>query len=196
MGTTVLRKAKGITTADFFAQEFGEKYAKAVVATATKPSVFYAVVEVPAADNTKLVADERGMVRYAYVVETGRGDGANRLLNFSYKEMTEFSGPIQSDCPERLLKLLSPLADPEAAEGSSSWARAWRQRCQRRADLDKALVVGREFKLSEVLGFSDGVQADRFRLVFRKGATMKFRRTIDNRMIRLSADQISQLQAA
>ncbi len=41
--------------------------------------------------------------------------------NFGYKDMSEDMGPCQSECPERILKLLTPTASEYAIE--------WRKRC-------------------------------------------------------------------
>lgn len=41
--------------------------------------------------------------------------------NFAYKEMDETCGPGQSECPDSILKLLSPT--------DSEYALAWRKRC-------------------------------------------------------------------
>lgn len=195
MGTTVLHREKGQTAAAFFAEEFGEAYAKAVRATASKPGVFFAVVEVPAAEKQNLVPDENGMVRYCWVVRTGHGDGRRALANFSYAEQTEFMGPLEANCPVRLLDMLSPIKDDGRDDTPSAWARGWRRKCRDRAALDAALVVGAEFTLDQPLRFSDKVEADRFRLVERKGATLSFRRTIDGMRVRLAAHQIADLKA-
>jgi hypothetical protein len=51
-----------------------------------------------------------------------------RYYNFGYKAMDEGMGPCERSCPERILKLLTPL--PEREEGSSSsWAAEWRRDC-------------------------------------------------------------------
>lgn len=64
--------------------------------------------------------------------------------NFSYKEMDETCGPGQSECPDSILKLLSPT--------DSEWANAWRKRCEdynakRKAKLTPAtLAIGTKIR--------------------------------------------------
>jgi hypothetical protein len=47
--------------------------------------------------------------------------------NFCYKDMTEHSGPNVVECPQRIMKLLSPLDDTNDPNG---WARAWRRKVE------------------------------------------------------------------
>lgn len=195
MGTTVLHKAKGTTTADFFAAEFGAEYAKAVIGTATTSSAFYAVLEVDAEQNTSLVPDENGKVRYAYVIRTGGGDGRG-YFNFSYKVQTEFSGPLETQCPARLLDRLSPFKD-DANGDSDGWARNWREACRKRIQVMQALkTVGVTVKLPNAVQFTDKVSEDTFILASRKGTTLRFLRSGDRRLVRLSAYQIDNLEIA
>ena len=62
-----LREPRRYTDAEFFAKEFGERYRNSVKATATKKNTFYAVCEVDAAEEDRLVADENGKVRFCVV---------------------------------------------------------------------------------------------------------------------------------
>lgn len=50
---------------------------------------------------------------------------------FGYKEMDETMGPCCYDCPESILKLLSPT--------DSKYANEWRQKCHERHEQKKAL---------------------------------------------------------
>jgi len=50
---------------------------------------------------------------------------SRNYYNFSYKDMTEHSGPYQHDCPKRIMNLLTPLNDENDTNG---WAREWRKR--------------------------------------------------------------------
>ena len=51
--------------------------------------------------------------------------------NFSYKDMDETCGPFCYDCPESILKLLSPT--------TSEFAQKWRDGCRKHRKLRKAL---------------------------------------------------------
>lgn len=72
------------------------------------------------------------------------------------KDMSEFEGPNESECPERILDLLTPLDDRSDPRG---WARAWRARCranhQRRARA-RALAPGDVIRFPNPFSFSDG----------------------------------------
>jgi len=48
-------------------------------------------------------------------------------MNFSYKDLTEFSGPVEIDCPQKIFKLLTPLND---INDPNNWAREWRKNVQ------------------------------------------------------------------
>ena len=51
-------------------------------------------------------------------------------FNFGYKDMEEGDGPCESDCPERIMKLLDPVENSYSPDTSTyNWASAWRQRC-------------------------------------------------------------------
>lgn len=74
--------------------------------------------------------------------------------NFGYKDMCESMGPVQAECPERILKLLTPTDNENANE--------WRQRCWNRINDKKnrpkivknnVLIYGdKEYKVIETLG--------------------------------------------
>lgn len=50
-------------------------------------------------------------------------------FNFSYKDMDETCGPGYYDCPESILKLLSPT--------NNEWANEWRKKCREHNDRKK-----------------------------------------------------------
>lgn len=50
---------------------------------------------------------------------------------FCYKDMTENAGPYNYDCPESILKLLSPTDNEYALE--------WRQKCRKKAEQKRKL---------------------------------------------------------
>lgn len=54
---------------------------------------------------------------------------------FCYKEMDETEGPFYYDCPESILKLLSPTDDERANE--------WRTKCKQRKELQKTINKAR-----------------------------------------------------
>lgn len=70
--------------------------------------------------------------------------------NFGYKDMCESMGPYQTECPERILKLLTPT--------SSEFAIKWRMECwagiQKRKETK--LTVGDMVKFKSLIKFRDG----------------------------------------
>jgi hypothetical protein len=167
-------RPRGMTDAGFFQQEWPND-SKKFVATASKSGVFYAVYEIDAAQEPSLVPDANGKVRLAMVVLTRRAPKSE--YNFGYKDMTEFSGPCEADCPERLLELLSPFrreAAFAAAKYSQSarWAANWRARCwtnvAKRKDKLK-LKHGMQVKLPKAVTFGNGATLDTFMVEQRPG---------------------------
>jgi len=89
-----------------------------------------------------------------------------RGYNFSYKSMSEFVGPCKSECPERILKLLSDLNDQNDQNG---YAREWRKRCKEtilnRKKLSTANFV---IKTNEPLNFRSGANYQYFKKIGRR----------------------------
>lgn len=73
----------------------------------------------------------------------------NTYYNFSYKDMTEGCGPSQSDCPKRILDMLSPV-EKLYCEGSKSreWATEWRNRCRTHKPKGAKVRIGDTIKLA------------------------------------------------
>lgn len=78
--------------------------------------------------------------------------------NFGYKDMDETCGPTQSECPERILKLLTPT--------DSQWANEWRERCWAHIHQKKArpkVKSGDTMQFAQPLHFTNGFEGDSFR---------------------------------
>ncbi len=86
----------------------------------------------------------------------------NSNYNFTYKDMTEFVGPIEVNCPKRIMKLLSPLNDENDPSG---YARRWRQRVENYW-AERENLKGKIIKLSEPINFTNG---DRFQYFKKEG---------------------------
>lgn len=109
-------------------------------------SVYYAAVETLKKFGAKqpdgtlevkdIPAEERRVWGAVFLTSVNSCD----YYNFSYKDMSEDMGPGQADCPESILKLLSPT--------DNEWANEWRERCRQNAarkrspDALKNLPVG------------------------------------------------------
>ena len=91
---------------------------------------------------------------------------------FGYKDMTESCGPIECDCPDAILDLLTPTDHPYAEE--------WRARCRDNAAMRRARSAkptpraGQTIIFDTPLSFSNGQHLDRFDVV----ANPRNRRTV------------------
>lgn len=77
--------------------------------------------------------------------------------HFGYKDMSEHCGPNICNCPEKILKLLTPLE--KDGSNSNEWAQAWRDRCWANVNKRKkgrGLKVGTVVKFKEPIHFSNG----------------------------------------
>ncbi len=96
--------------------------------------------------------------------------------NFTYKDMDESMGPCMYDCPESILKLLTPTEQMSKISGSSEkYSKAWRIACWEtifKKQDKKKLVNGTVIKLKKALDFVDGSKADTF-VIIRKGRSVK-----------------------
>lgn len=73
---------------------------------------------------------------FAAVFLTSTRDGTE----FAYKDMSDSMGPCQYDCPESILKLLSPTDNKFALE--------WREKCRQRQELKKKLNKAKVIELT------------------------------------------------
>src|SRR3954469_10363647 len=95
MGWLFYHRPKGESDLDHFREKYTGQYR--LIDGATKNNVFYG-----AALDTK-----RGTVEAAVIlIRRCRGE-----FNFGYKDMVESMGPVEAECPERILDMLSPVED-------------------------------------------------------------------------------------
>jgi hypothetical protein len=78
-----------------------------------------------------------------------------------YKEISESSGPYEVNCPERILKLLTPTDNETANQ--------WRQQCWNNIRLvkemkKKGIGAGSVIKFKSEIGFTNGFKAQVFKL--------------------------------
>jgi len=99
--------------------------------------------------------------------------------NFGYKDMCDTMGPNIADCPESILKLLSPteqITDSRDKDGSYAWAKNWRIRCWESVlskKQTKKIKDGDTIKLEFPLSFRNGEKRDTF-YVKKIGKRLKF----------------------
>lgn len=106
--------------------------------------------------------------RFGYVIKEGE---------MCYKDMTEFCGPFERNCPAKILKLLTPLKmDTEEDRKSNKTAQEWREDCWKNIEEAKSLNKVKFFKSERPLNFTDGSQHQYFEKVITKNYFGKGRR--------------------
>lgn len=150
MGWTTTHREPGISHLEWFRRHWGAKHA----------------------DGSEKILDCAAVgwrtVYMAYRLETGKVIGLvcliewrkNEHYNFGYKDMSEDMGPCEAACPERILKLLSPIEEwltshkeERGEDGPFEWAQNWRQRCWERIEKRK-----RKLKVRDVILFKNPVR--------------------------------------
>jgi hypothetical protein len=137
--------------------------------------------------DTTYINDAEGSYRWIAVVLTRKTRDAYDL---GYKEMEESMGPVEAQCPKRIITAASPLRHPDPGiEGN--YAARWRQKCldqaaaktKRKADL----VHGATIRLSSPLDFTDGHRGDRFvvEIVKRRGRNRTYFRALNGGLYRI-----------
>jgi hypothetical protein len=97
------------------------------------------------------------------LIRNSRKDG------FGYKDQDEGMGPHQYDCPQRIMRLLSPIADLPHAGYSADWragVAAWHDQNRKRRQRRNSLRVGNVVTLSDAVRFSGGITARSFRVAY------------------------------
>lgn len=162
MGTTCTHKPKGMSVSEFFVDHGVLRWGndnphayKVLDSALVNLTEFYAAVE--------MIHKETGarrvwgcMIKVTFI-RTARKDRwsyGDQDENFCYKAMDESMGPYYTNCPERILKLLTPT--------DSLHAQDWRDACWAKIEAKKArpkikpgtclLYAGDVFVLEESLG--------------------------------------------
>lgn len=151
MGTTCSHKPANITATEFLIKnhltwdshdkETGDKHT--VLATSlVNMRELYAAVEHIKADGTREV--------WCAVLKVSWHPKDH--YNCCVKSMSEFEGPYYHNCPEKILKLLTPT--------DSEWANAWREKCWANVNFKKVVkkvgdvvrLYGHDYKLECDIG--------------------------------------------
>jgi hypothetical protein len=86
---------------------------------------------------------------------------------FGYKDQTERMGPCEYDCPQRIMRLLSPVADIPNPSYTADWrarVEAWHAEQRQRRHRRNALRVGNLVTLPDAVRFPGGITAKSFRV--------------------------------
>ena len=125
MGWTTTYKAKSISAKEYIENNLlvwksqTHNY-RVLDGGVVKFRTYYGAVE-----KTEIKTGERTVFAVVILLNYYR----DKYDNFGYKDMSEDMGPCQSECPERILKLLTPT--------ESQYANDWRQRCWDRINSKK-----------------------------------------------------------
>lgn len=151
MGWMYTNKPKGQSTHGFFREAWNSAHNEVLDVGQVGWREAYAAVQASDAEKADYIIGVAILIHYC----------SNSYYNFGYKDMTETMGPGISQCPERILRQLTPIRELELRkvyEGSSlEWAREWRRRCWRNLVLRKRKVpFGAWIKLPDPVALGYG----------------------------------------
>ena len=148
MGWSSLYKPKHITTREWVKSNYNSENFE-IIDVAAKLTEVYAAVK-----NRKT-----GEV-YALILLVHHN--SKSYYNFSYKSMDEFCGPVATNCPRRILELLTPLTKENDPNG---WAEKWRNDCWNKL-FNSANAKGKDYLIiNKDISFNNGSSFNCFRKV-------------------------------
>ena len=155
MGWTFTHRPRGMSTLEFFREEFGDGVLDAA-ATLSEAYIAYQVLD----RETRQV---RGVIAIVCLIRWSRD-----WYNFGYEDMDESMSP-PARCPERILKLLTPF--DFGSEEANQRSREWRARCwdrikerRQRPKLREGMVI----RFPRPLYFNNGAEIAEFVVVSTK----------------------------
>lgn len=167
MGWTETHKPKGQKIADFFYEHGVTRWGpdlpfeyKVLDSALVNMSTWYAAIE--KVEKATGVREVFAAVILVKMWKPKTGDYWKH--NIIYKDMDETMGPCESQCPERILDLLTPT--------EHEYAKDWRARCRAYHERRKAipkLSKGVCMKFGEPVSFGDYGKEDYFRITQVKG---------------------------
>jgi hypothetical protein len=140
MGWTFTHRERGISNLEWFRREFCPDEPERLIDLATKNGVAYGAYRWNGPGGDEIVG----------LVILTRWD-RNSYHNYGWKDMDETQGPFETNCPARILDLLTPTDDKYAVE--------WRAKCRAnlaKAEAAKAVKPGTVIRLPQALTFSGG----------------------------------------
>jgi len=153
MGWTYTTKA-GMTVKEFFKREFENDSIKVLDCAVVKMRTAYLAIEKTRTDGTSLVFGMVCLLGYR---------PSDFPYDFGYKDMDESQGLYETECPERILKLLSPVEDFNYGDQTREWVERWRKACWDNVNKKKSIPkinVGDVIKFEKPLEFRGGWKFD------------------------------------
>jgi hypothetical protein len=155
---------------DFMREEFNDDRHEIVDYALVNRSEVYAAYRITPQD-----PEQKPFVIGLVVLIKWYSQGKGETPEICWKEMSESMGPCYYRCPERILKLLSPL-EHIPTSSNHDWARKWRAKCWEYIETGKrwrAVKAGDVIKTDADLYFSDGRRRNLFMVMSKK--PLKFR---------------------
>lgn len=150
MGWTYTNKTKGKSVKSFFENEFNsDGRFKVLDCAVVNMRTAYLACEITKQDGSKYVGAIICLLNY----------DNNSYYNFGYKDIDETMGACESECPERILKLLSPVEEFTNDGDTRTWASEWRKRCWDNVEKQKNIKkigLGTVIKFENPVRFTDG----------------------------------------
>lgn len=157
MGWIFTYKAPGQSIEDFFKHRFdcvNEHGSRKILATSARLNVAYMAVElIPK-------GKEREVFGLVCIIKRAPSDPS---YNFGYKDVDESDGPFHTECPAKILDLLTPTDNEYALE--------WRKRCREnieKAEKAKQIKVGDVVEFEAPICFLNGDRVKRLRCFSKK----------------------------
>lgn len=155
MGWMYTYKEPGVPVIDFFRKQFDFQredghYGKVLDCAVVNMNTAYIAYEIGDAQGNREVIAYVCLLHYT----------PSYYDNFGYKDMDETMGPYQYDCPERILKLLTPT--------DNEYALQWREKCWENIRKRKAqprLKKGMMIEFAKPIAFNNGVEESVFTVV-------------------------------
>ncbi len=144
----------------------GERYANRVLAAARVGNTVYMAVRC-----TEKATGNPFVLAAVILISNTRKHG------FGYKDMDETMGPCECACPDRIMRLLSPVEDIPNPSYAAEWrtrVAAWKEAAAAARAKRASLRPGSIVMLEREVSFRDGTTAAVFRMRFIRGRTPVF----------------------
>lgn len=119
--------------------------------------------------------------------------------NFGWKEIDESMGPCECECPEKILRMLTPLNDPSNSY-ANSYVGDWREACWIRINTNKAktlLKIGMRLRHPDGIRFRDGSVLHEFTVLSPRSTLVADVKGVGRyRLTKLLIDQCQVIKAA
>ena len=134
----------------------GERHTLRVLAAARASNTVYMAIR-----STEKATGGSYVFAAVILISNTKKDG------FGYKDMDETMGPCECACPQRIIRLLTPIAELPNPGYAAAWrarVAAYHENRHRQRARRAALTLGAIVKLPQPARFADGATASEFRV--------------------------------